>query len=223
MRVRERGLAYEVDPGWHAPRRPRPGFGLFLDQRDNRARIAERAAQEGGRWLNLFAHTGAFSVALLAAGAEQVVSVDLSAAWLERLEANLALNVTQGVEVDRHRSVRSDARRALEALEADGLFRGIVIDPPTAAAAGRRFWSVREDLEPLLKSALGRLEPGGSLLVTQNRSGPPLGVDLAIERVARRLHRPVESLDPAPPGADHPGLAGFPEGDAFEGWLARFG
>ena len=54
-------------------------------------------------------------------------------------------------------------------------------------------------------------------------AGDALGVDLAIERVARRLHRPVESLDPAPPGADHPGLAGFPEGDAFEGWLARLG
>jgi len=222
MRVRERGLVYEVDPGWHAPRRPRPGFGLFLDQRDNRARVAERAGEEGGRWLNLFAHTGAFSVALLAAGAEEVVSVDLSAAWLERLEANLALNTSRGVDPGRHRSVRSDARRALEALESDKPFRGIVIDPPTAAAAGRRFWSVREDLEPVLRSAIGRLEPGGSLLVTQNRGGPPLGVDLVLERVARRAHREIQSLEPAPPGFDHPTRAGFPEGDAFEGWLARF-
>ena len=50
------------------------GVGLFLDQRANRARVAECvAAAPSGRWLNLFAHTGAFSVALLAAGAGAIV------------------------------------------------------------------------------------------------------------------------------------------------------
>lgn len=212
----ERGLAFELDPGWTSPRRPRPGYGLFADQRENRERVAHRAA-DGGRWLNLFAHTGAFSVALLAAGAEAVTSVDLSAPYLARLERNLALNEAAGVDAARHVTFQGDARRALE--ESGGGLRGIVVDPPTAAAAGRRFWSVREDLEPLLKSCIERLGDGGCLLVTQNRAGPPLGIDLAIERAARRLHREVARLEAAPAGPDHPRLPGFPEGDPFEGVL----
>ena len=212
----ERGLAFELDPGWASPRRPRPGYGLFVDQRENRTRLAPAAA-EGGRWLNLFAHTGAFSVALLAAGAESVTSVDLSAPYLARLERNLSLNADAGVDATRHESFRGDARRALE--ESGGGLRGIVVDPPTAAAAGRRFWSVREDLEPLLRACVERLGEGGRLLVTQNRAGPPIGLDLVIERVARRAHREIEAIEAAPAGLDHPGLPGFPEGDPFEGVL----
>jgi len=216
--VEERGLRLSVDPGWDAPRRPRPGYGLFVDQRDNRARLAAHATA-GGRWLNLFAHTGAFSVSLLAAGAEQVESVDLSAAYLERLEGNLAANVDRGVEPSRHRTVRGDVRRFLSELEPSERFRGIVVDPPTAAAAGRRFWSVKQDLEPLLRLAIDRLEEGGVLLVTQNRAGPPLGLDRVIERILERANRGISTLEAVPAGLDHPSLKGFPEGDPFEGWL----
>lgn len=218
--VCERGLRYWVDPGWDAPRRTRPGFGLFPDQRENRARLDPLAAR-GGRWLNLFAHTGAFSVSLLAAGASEVVSVDLSAPYLARLEANLEANLDRGIDPSRHRSVRIEGRRHLETLPAKETFSGIVIDPPTAATAGRRFWSLRRDLEPLLGLALGRLESGGTLLVTQNRKGRPLGLDRVLERLADRAGRSVAGLEPAPPGPDFPGREGFPEGDAFEGWLLR--
>ena len=218
LRVQERGLRFWVDPGWDAPRRTRPGFGLFLDQRQNRARL-EPAAARGGAWLNLFAHTGAFSVALLAAGAEQVVSVDLSAPYLERLQQNLEANLDRGVDPGRHASVRMEGRRYLETLERGRMFAGIVVDPPTAAAAGRRFWSVERDLEPLLALCLGRLEAGGSLLVTQNRRGGPLGLDRILERLAAHGGRSVAGLEPAPPGPDFPRRDGFPEGDAFEGWL----
>lgn len=218
--VRERGLRFEIDPGWDAPRKPRPGYGLFVDQRENRERVAKLAAR-GGRWLNLFAHTGAFSVALLAAGAEQVISVDLSGAYLERTDRNVALNQDLGVDPSKHKSVRGDVRRFLESLDSNERFDGMVIDPPTAAAAGRRFWSVKDDLEPLLQLALDRLAPGGSLLVTQNRSGPPVGIGQALERVAARACIQIYSIDPALAGVDHPSLPGFPEGEAFEGWLLR--
>jgi 23S rRNA (cytosine1962-C5)-methyltransferase len=218
--VHERGLVYGVDPGWQNPRQVRPGYGLFVDQRENRARLDPLAAR-GGRWLNLFAHTGAFSVSLLAAGASHVTSVDLSGAYLERLETNLSLNVDLGVDPTRHESVRSDGRRYLEKLESVERFAGIVLDPPTAAAAGRRFWSMSRDLEPILRLCVERLEPGGSLLVTQNRSGPPLGLDHVLERAASRTHRSISRLEPASAGADHPRRPEFPEGDPFEGWLLR--
>lgn len=218
--VREEGLRFHVDPGWASPRRVRPGFGLFLDQRENRRRLAPHTAR-GGHWLNLFAHTGAFSASLLAAGAERVTSVDLSAAYLERLEENLRANADQGVDAARHESVRIDGRRFLETLPPEARFAGIVLDPPTAAAAGHRFWSLSRDLEPILRRCIAHLAPGGVLLVTQNRSGPPLGLDRVLSRLARRARRSISELEAAPAGHDHPGLPGFPEGEPFEGWLLR--
>ena len=189
-----------------------------MDQRDNRERTA-KSEGEGGAWLNLFAHTGAFSVSLLAAGAERVVSVDLSRPYLERLEGNLIANQGRGVDPTLHQAVRGDVRHYLESLGEGETFRGIVIDPPTAAAAGRRFWSIKQDLEPLLSATIERLEGGGTLLVTQNRSGPGLGLDRVLEALCERAGRPLEQISKAPAGLDHPSRKGFPEGDPFEGWL----
>jgi len=220
FQVQERGLLFDVDPGWETLRKVRPGYGLFVDQRENRGRLEPHAAR-GGDWLNLFAHTGAFSASLLAAGAERVVSVDLSAAYLKRLEANLSANRDRGVDPTRNESVCVDGRRFLETLGSGRRFAGIVLDPPTAAAAGRRFWSLRQDLEPLLRRCVERLDSGGVLLVTQNRNGPPLGLDRILERITGRARRSIARLESASAGVDHPGLPGFPEGEPFEGWLMR--
>jgi 23S rRNA G2069 N7-methylase RlmK/C1962 C5-methylase RlmI len=214
--VRERGLRFEVDLGLSDPTRPSAAFGLFLDQRENRSRLAARA--RGGRWLNLFAHTGAFTASLLAAGAEEVVSVDLSAAWLRWLEETLARN---GLDVARSRCVRGDSRRWLERLPAGERFDGIVLDPPTAAAAGHRFWSVRRDLEPAVEAALVRLSARGQLLVCRNDRGAGRELAALVARAATRVGVTLAQLAPAPPGEDFPSLPGFPEGDPFEGVLAE--
>jgi 23S rRNA (cytosine1962-C5)-methyltransferase len=214
--VHEGKLRFRVDLGLDEPTRPRPGVGFFLDQRENRARLASRAAH-GGRFLNLFAHTGGFSAALLAGGAEEVFSVDLSGPYLEQLEQNLELS---GLPLERHRSLRREARRCLAELEPGLRFAGIVLDPPTAAAAGRRFWSVRRDLEPLTAAALARLEPGGFLLLTrQDRSGRA-GLDALLERAAAHAAVRLRTIEPAPPAADFPALRGFPEAAPFEAVLA---
>jgi 23S rRNA (cytosine1962-C5)-methyltransferase len=213
--VRERGLQFEVDLGLGEPTRPSPSFGLFLDQRENRARLAAHA--RGTRWLNLFAHTGAFTTALLAAGAAEVVSVDLSAAWLRWLEDSIVRN---GLDAARSRNVRGDSRRWLERLPEGECFDGIVLDPPTAAAAGRRFWSVRRDLEPLVERALARLAPGGCLLVSRNDRAGGRELPGLVARAATRVGVMLADVAPAPPGEDFPTLAGFPEGDPFEGVLA---
>lgn len=222
--VHERGLRFEVELGLGQPTRPRPGVGLFLDQRQNRERLA--ALAPGRRWLNLFCHTGAFSVALLAAGASEVVSVDLSRPYLAWLETNLRLN---GLELDsRHAGVRMDVRRYLEELVGGGgaptlTFDGVVLDPPTAAAAGKRFWSVRKEVDALVRAALGCLAPGGVLLLCRNDRHRKPALRAVIEDAARSLGHDLRGLrvEDAPPGEDFPRISGFPEGDAFEGVLVR--
>ena len=61
--------------------------GVFLDQRNNRRRVREMAA--GKSLANLFSYTCAFTVAAAVGGAKRTVSVDASAAALERGRANL--------------------------------------------------------------------------------------------------------------------------------------
>jgi len=217
MRVWERGLSFWIDPGLGQPEQPSPAVGLFLDQRENRARLA-MLAKAGGRWVNLFAHTGGFSAALLAAGAQEVVSVDLSAAYLRWLEENLALN---GLSSPHHHCVRGDGRHVLARMPDRKRFDGIVIDPPTAAAAGRRFWSVRRDLAPLVGSALRRLLPGGTLLVCRNDRARRGALARLVQEEATRASVALASVESAPPGPDFPSLPGFPEGDPFEGVLAQ--
>jgi len=215
--VRENGLRYWVRLGLEDPFQSRPGVGLFPDQRANRERVAAIASRRGGRWLNLFAHTGAFSVSLLAAGAEHVTSVDLSAPYLDWLGDNLKANqLLDG----RHRSIRGDGRRVLDQLLTDGeRFDGIILDPPTAAASGRRFWEVRREGERLFERVLRGLRPGGSLLLCRNDRQAAPELRRWIEGGAKSSGVILKSVELAPPSFDFPRQLGFPEGDAFVGFL----
>jgi 23S rRNA G2069 N7-methylase RlmK/C1962 C5-methylase RlmI len=212
--VREGALAFEVDSGLAEPARPRPAVGLFPDQRENRARLAQRV-RPGGRYLNLFAHTGAFSAALLAAGAGEVTSVDLSGPYLARLADNLRRS---GLATERHRAHKRDVRRFLAELPAQARFDGIVLDAPTAASAGREFWSARQGLEQLTAQCLARLVPGGFLLVSSNDRRARGRLKAHVLRAAQAAGVQAR-IEAAPPSADFPPLRGFPEGAAFEAVL----
>ncbi len=214
--VRERGLSYWVDLGFGEPDRSKPGVGLFTDQRENRERVCRIAAKKGGRWLNLFAHTGAFSVSLLSAGAEEVISVDLSASYLEWLEENLRLNE---ISLERHRSIRGDGRRVMKRLIEEFKFQGIVLDPPTAAAAGRRFWSVRSEGAALLANALRGLEPGGCVLLCRNDRGGERQLREWVQNVADETGIGLSQVLDAAPSLDYPRSKGFPESQPFAGVL----
>jgi 23S rRNA (cytosine1962-C5)-methyltransferase len=211
--VRERGVRFLVDPGLERPMRSSPGVGLYLDQRENRAKLVAGGAD--GRLLNLFAHTGAFSVAWLAAGAGEAVSVDLSRPYLRWIDENLAAN---DIDFSRHRGVRQDGRRFLETLARSERFDAIVIDPPTAAAAGRRFWSVAKELPQLLELAFAHLAPGGRLLVSRN-DRQRKSLEAIVGRAASAARLELARVEAARPGIDFPRRAGFPEGDSFSAVL----
>lgn len=216
--VWERGLRFEIDTGLSEPRRSRPGIGLFLDQRSNRERIAKRIrAAGGGRWLNLFCHTGAFSLAALEAGADEVTSVDLSRPYLDVLQRNLERN---GLDTREHRCVKYDAQRYIEKLSSDEQFDGIIVDPPTAASVGKRFWTVRKRQAELIAVCLQRLRPAGCLLACRNDHSAKDSLRERVLAAAKVAGVELASVEAASPGPDFPRLEGFREGDAFEGVLA---
>ncbi len=211
--VKEDGLTYQVEP--------RAGLttGLYPDQRHNRRMLRRHLgeAPEEARIANLFAHTGAFTVACAAAGASQVFSVDLSPRYLERARRNLVLN---GLEPGRHPTVAADA---LTWLQRAPLLRGAILDPPAHARGRVRGvdWSARRDYRALVEAAARRLEPGGWLLCIVNLKGLPKDwLRRQLEAGLRAAERRLDRTGPAPPAADHPRLRGFPEGTPFQGIIA---
>lgn len=199
--VREHGLRYWAEP-WVGI-----DVGFFPDQRENRKRLLEMV-EPGQRWLNLFCHTGAFSVAVVSKGAE-VVSVDLSKKYLEWLTENLELN---HLDTGLNKNVAEDARTFVGSCKE--AFDGIIIDPPTAAQGTAGFWSVRKDYAALLKQCASLLKPGGSMLICRNDKQQKETVE---EFVKETLKGKIERTEVAPASFDFPSIPNFPEGDAFEG------
>ena len=118
--IEENGVKYDVDyiNGQKT--------GFFLDQKYNRRAAAQLA--KGRRVLDCFTHTGAFGLNCALAGAESVVSVDVSADALEQAKKNAALT---GV-ADRVTYLQSDVFDLLTKLaeEKRGAYDYIILDPP---------------------------------------------------------------------------------------------
>jgi 23S rRNA (cytosine1962-C5)-methyltransferase len=158
--IREGRLRFLIRP------QERHSVGLFLDHRDNRARILEMS--EGKTVLNLFAYTCGFSLAAAVGGARSTVSVDLSSKHLEWGKSNFAMN---GQTAEGHEFVQLDVFRYLErAAEQGRQFDLIVIDPPSFAHGRRRGqdFSVARDLEVVVGASLGLLSPHGVMMVSTN-------------------------------------------------------
>jgi len=191
--------------------------GYYLDQRDSRRRFADAVRQYGCRSvLNAFSYTGGFSVAALAGGAAEVVSVDSSGPALERAKAHVALN---GFEPARHQAWDADVNATLRQCLKDGRrFDAIVLDPPKFAPTAAHAERAARAYKDINRLAFMLLNDGG-LLYTFSCSGgisPDLfhkivagaGLDAGVDGYI------VERLSAA---ADHPQTVRFPEGDYLKG------
>jgi 23S rRNA (cytosine1962-C5)-methyltransferase len=211
--IEENGVRMAVDiVGGHKT-------GFYLDQRDNRRRVAELARDR--RVLNCFCYTAGFSLQALAGGAREVVSVDSSGPALATARHNLALNP----QLDAARAVwrEADVFAELRSLRAAGeRYDLVILDPPkfanTAAHADRAARAYKD----INLHAMHLLAPGG-LLMTYSCSG---GVDAELFRKivagaaldAGRNARIVQHLHGA---ADHPVDLAFPEGEYLKGLLLQ--
>jgi 23S rRNA (cytosine1962-C5)-methyltransferase len=142
--------------------------GLFLDQRDNRAALAEYVADraEPARVLNLFAYTCAFGAACARVGA-QTTNVDVSKRYLDWGQRNYQLC---GVDPAEHEFRRMDAIEFLSYAKRKGLrYEMVILDPPSFASGkkGRSFSAVR-DYGTLAQSAADVLTSDGLLYCSTN-------------------------------------------------------
>jgi 23S rRNA (cytosine1962-C5)-methyltransferase len=173
--VSERGLLFEVNLTSYLD------TGLFLDHRDTRQMVRERARDRD--FLNLFAYTGSFTVYAVAGGARRSVTVDMSKTYQAWSRRNLAHNGLEDPE--RHRFVQSDVLSFLERMRVErALFDLIVLDPPSFSNSKRMdgTFDVQRDQVELLTATLDLLAPGGELLFSNNRQG--FRIDPGIEQLA---------------------------------------
>jgi 23S rRNA (cytosine1962-C5)-methyltransferase len=191
--------------------------GFYLDQRDNRATLARLVKQFGiGRVLNTYCYTGGFTVAALAGGAREVVSVDSSAPALERVQQHVVLN---GFDASRSAVHDADVPAFLKAaLERGERFDAIVLDPPKFAPTAAHAERAARAYKHINLQAFKLLSPGG-LLLTFSCSGG-VSADLFHKIVAGA------ALDAGADGAilqrlegacDHPTTMTFPEGEYLKG------
>jgi len=191
--------------------------GYYLDQRDSRRRFADAVKQYGVRSvMNCFSYTGGFSVAALAGGASEVISVDSSGPALARATAHVALN---GFDAARHQAWDADVNATLRRCLAEGRrFDAIVLDPPKFAPTAAHAERAARAYKDINRLAFLLLNDGG-LLYTFSCSGgiaPDLfhkivagaGLDAGVDGYI------VERLSAA---ADHPQTVRFPEGDYLKG------
>ena len=193
--------------------------GFYLDQRDNRRRVAELARQR--RVLNCFCYTAGFSLQALAGGAREVVSIDSSGPALDTARRNLALNP----QLDAARAIwrEADVFAELRTLRASGeRYDLIVLDPPKFAHTAAHAERAARAYKDINLHALQLLAPGG-MLMTYSCSGgvtaelfQKIVAGAALD--AGRTARIVQRLQGA---ADHPVDLAFPEGEYLKGLLLQ--
>ena len=207
--VPARVAIHESGARFHVDVRAGQKTGFFLDQRANRARVAELA--RGARVLNLCAYTGGFSVLAGLGGAAHVTSVDLAAPAIAAAAEHWADN---GLAPAAHTGVTADAFEFLEAAAGRGERWDVVIaDPPSFAPS--------ESAKPRALAAYTRLNrlslavtaPGG-ILVSASCSSHVTDGDLrtVVASAATAEERVVRIVEARGAAADHPTIPGFPEG-----------
>lgn len=190
--------------------------GFFLDQRDNRQLI--RSIARNRSFLNLCGYTGAFTVAAIAGGARETVTVDLAKPALVEAEQILKLNGYQG---GNHKMVCADMYDYLKNCSA-GSFDLVVLDPPSMAKSRKDSEKAIRAYRRLNLDGLRVVKAGGLMFTASctsqvSRSEFLDAVREAVASSGRRAQIVHESFH-AP---DHPTALAHPEGQYLKGLLLK--
>jgi 23S rRNA (cytosine1962-C5)-methyltransferase len=199
----------------------RPGSGhktgLYLDQADNRVRVAKGAGT--GATLDVFAYTGGFACHALRAGAARAVCVESSPEAGAAARRNFELNDLSARAEVRPVNAFDELRRLDRARERFDL---VVLDPPPFARGRTVLAAALRGYKEINLRALRLLSPGGRLATFSCSHHVDEGV---FERTVREAAddagvrlRVLERLGQA---ADHPVLLTVPETRYLKGLLLQ--
>ena len=135
--------------------------GIFPEQAANwdwLMDLIQAHAQEHLHILNLFAYTGAATMACAAAGAEEVVHVDAARGMVQWAKENMKLC---GLEDHRIRFIVDDCRKFVEREKRRGrTYQGILMDPPSyGRGPDGELWKFEREVPALIEACLDILDP----------------------------------------------------------------
>lgn len=176
--------------------------GFFLDQRENRRRVAALSA--GREVLNAFSFSGGFSLYAARGGAKAVTDLDLSAHALASARRNFALNQSIATVAQcRHETEQGDAFAWLEQA-GRSRFDLVVIDPPSLAKREAERAGAIQAYQRLAASGVRLLRRDG-ILVAASCSAHVSAEEFfdRVRRTARESGRRFVEMETTGHPADH--------------------
>lgn len=138
--------------------------GLFLDQRENRRWVQSHSKNK--KVLNLFSYTCGFSLNAAKGGATEVVSVDVSSAFLEWGKRNFQLN---DLEATQYEFWAADSIEFLKrTVRRNRKFDLIICDPPSFGRSKQGVFNIEKDFSKMVYLIGDLLEPHGTILLSTN-------------------------------------------------------
>lgn len=192
--------------------------GYYLDQRDSRQ--AMRRYSAGKRLLNAFSYTGGFGLYAAAAGASEVVNLDVSAPALAQAADNHERN---GFATEQLHNMQLDVFEALRKFHHQGeRFDVIVLDPPKFVDSKANLMNACRGYKDINRLAVMLLKPGGTLL-TFSCSGLLSGelFQKVVADACLDAKRPMHIIEHLFQSADHPVRTNFPESLYLKGYVLR--
>lgn len=154
----ENNLAYELraDQGLSP--------GLFLDQRENRHWVQSNSKNKSV--LNLFSYTCGFSLNAAKGNAKEVVSVDVSPAFLEWGKHNFQLN---DLDPSQYEFWSNDTMEFLKrTIKMNRQFDLIICDPPSFGRSKYGVFNIEKDFSKMVSLIGELLKPKGKILLSTN-------------------------------------------------------
>lgn len=192
--------------------------GFYLDQRDNRAAVAEFS--HGADVLNCFSYSGGFGIYALKAGAKKITNIDSSAALLELASRNAVLNQLAASHTE---NVNGDVFKILrEYRDENRQFDLIVLDPPKFAESKDQLKKACRGYKDINLLAFKLIRPGG-ILFTFSCSGLMEGslFQKIVADAALDAGRDAQMIRWLTQAADHPTALNFPEGSYLKGMICQ--
>lgn len=190
--------------------------GFFLDQKDLRKAIRHMA--NNGRILNLFSHSGSFSIAALLGGAESIFNVDSSGQALDLCSHIAELN---NLPIDRITWETADVFQWLGDIPQDP-FDVVMLDPPALVKSQNDLESGRKAYHFLNRAAMRLIKPNG-ILITSSCSTYFREEDFLfmLRRASVQTGRQLEILHYVTQSPDHPWSVYFPESRYLKSFVCR--
>lgn len=191
--------------------------GHFLDQQENRGRIAPYVRDR--TVLDLCCCTGGFSIHAALYGAKRVEAVDVSALALELTMENARLNGVEALITPTQANVFDLAREYSDAGKQYGC---VICDPPAFAKSRRALDNAWRGYKELNLRAMKMTAPGGYLVSCScsHFMTPELFLQM-LREAADDAGRPIRLLEALLQSRDHPACLGAEQSLYLKGYIVQ--